>query len=224
VTRNGNARDLPAAGAKEIVGPDQTVPRAAAGSGPDPRGPYGVILRRTWERADWRALSFHARALFLYLRTCPVGGLLGIFRFHPDDAVDDFGFPADAVAPALDELAREGWIRREGRWIWVIDSFATTPGVKLTNRNHRAAVQKALALVPKGLAHAWTRTEGFDPIADDIRDLIPDPIGDPIANGNADRIADHGDGDGDGRPLSDLNAGETTATARQRAGRRGVAR
>jgi hypothetical protein len=214
VPEHGNARGMGSAGAKEIVGPDETVPRAAAGSGPDPRGPYGVILRRMWERPDWRALSFHARALFVYLRTCPAGGLLGVFRFHPDDAADDLGIPAAAVGPALDELDRDGWIERSGRWLFVIDSFSSTPGMSLRNPKHEVAVRRALSLVPKGLAASWERVyvpNGYGN-ANPIANPIPNP--DQNADGMADGMADHGDVDG--RTLKDVNTGGKPATEHDR--------
>jgi hypothetical protein len=145
-----------------------------------------------WERSDWRAMSYHARSLFCYLRTCPVGGQLGIFRFHTDDATDDLGIPSEAVAPALTELEEHGWIVREGRWVWVVDSFATTPGMSLKNQNHRTAVRKALLQVPNGLATAWARAYGLDGYPIPTRD----PIVDPIPNGITDAHTNHGDGDG----------------------------
>jgi hypothetical protein len=167
------------------------------GIDPDPRGHYGVIYRRTWTRPDFKALSFNARAVYVYLRTAPTGSLLGILRVHPADIEDDLGLAADLAARALDELERTGWIQREERWLLINDAFATTPGIVLRNPNHHATIRRALAQVPNTLATEWKRLNRFEP-RDPISDQIGDPIGEPIPDGNGEPMGDHGYVNGDG--------------------------
>jgi hypothetical protein len=167
----------------------------------DRRGPYGVIYRRLWSRADFRGLSFEARALYCDLRTCPAGGLVGIFRFHPDDAHEDLGMGQDAIGRALDELEQGGeWIRRDGRWLWIVNAFATTPNVTLSNEKHAVAVEKALVQVSSRLADEF-RCVYYSP--DRLSDSYPDSPSDSHARAHPDGYLNHvdvnGDGDADGR-------------------------
>jgi hypothetical protein len=127
----------------------------------DGRGPYGAIYRKSWERQDFRMLSYDARALLCYLRTCPAGSLIGIFRFHPDFAHADLGIPADRIEPALRELEESGFIQRHELWLWIVDAVAATPNVSLQNEKHRIAVVKALQQVDDVLAQKFRRNHSF---------------------------------------------------------------
>ena len=181
-----------------VAGPSSRAPR-------DLRGPYGVIYRRLWERPDFVALSFEAHALFVYLRTCPAGELLGIFRFHADDAVDHLRIPRERVEPTLRELENNAFIQRHGRWVWVVDSFESTPQMSVANPNHHPAIRKALDRVPPVLADRWCRLYGFDLISDPIPGAIPDPIRDGRADGLREGMPDHVDRHRDGETDTDTD-------------------
>lgn len=158
-----------------------------------------MIYRRLWGRPDFRSLTFEAKALYCYLRTCPAGGLVGIFRFHPDDAHEDLGMPHAATERALEELEAGGWIRRERRELWIIDAVATTPGISLANPKHRVAIEKALVQVSPVLAEAFRALYGCLP--DTQAQTHPDSQPDAYAEGYPNHVdvdvTVNGDGNGD---------------------------
>lgn len=184
-------------------------------------GPYGVIHRRLWGRPDFRALTFEARALFCYLRTCPAGGLVGIFRFHTDDAVEDLGMPAKKVGTALDELERCSFIRTNGRWLWVIDALETTPGVTLKNGKHCTAVMKALREVPAALAEVFADVYSVRTLTERLADSLPDTLSEASPNAFPNHVdvdvsvtgALDGTGNGDAR-IDERSGGSARAQER----------
>jgi hypothetical protein len=132
--------------------------------------PYGVIHRGLWERPDFAAMPFGARALFPYLRTCPQGGLIGVFRLHDADVVEHLGMPAKQVPAALRDLEEHAFIVRLGKWVWIPDALTTAPGMSPANRNHRRAVEKALQQVPPPLIARFRalHAEWVSPVAPEV--------------------------------------------------------
>jgi hypothetical protein len=128
----------------------------------DGRGPYGVLHRRLWHRADFRALSFEAKAVYCYARTCPAGGLVGIFPLRPEDIRDELGLGVRRAGRALAELEAAGFIRRLRHWVWLLSAFADTPGMRSENPKHRTAALRAVANVPDELAFAFRNLYGFN--------------------------------------------------------------
>lgn len=157
---------------------------STADTAPDVRGSYGVIYRRLWHRSDFRALSFEAKSVYMYAKTCPAGGLVGIFPLRPEDVRDDLGLGLRLAERALRELEAAGFIRRERAWVWIVDALATTPGISTSNQNHTIAAQKALAHVPDNLAEECRNLYR-------LNDPGPIPIGHPIADPIRDGMSDH---------------------------------
>jgi len=148
--------------------------------------PYGTIPRMLWERSDFAALSFEAKALYTYLRTAPQGRALGAFKLHLADVFEHLGLPEQPAARALAELQENGFVQSFPRsWIWVIDTLTSNTPMTPTNRNHRDAVAKGILEVPNDVAHA-------------IRCAYPEWFGDPIAH-----AIPHGLRDGTAKPPTD---------------------
>jgi hypothetical protein len=140
----------------------------------DVRGPYGVLHRRLWHRADFRALSFEAKAVYCYARTCPAGGLVGIFPLRPEDIRDELGLGARRAKRALAELEAAGFIQRVRNWVWLVSAFEDTPGIRRENAKHRTAALKAVAHVPDELAFAFRNLYGLNTEAPTESDTNPD--------------------------------------------------
>jgi hypothetical protein len=137
-------------------------------------------------------MSFNARALFVYLRTCPESGLTGIFRLHLEDVVDELGLAAEDIEPALKELDENAFIVRDvalPRWLWLPGAFSDAPGIFAANPNHRRAAEKWLLRVPPGLAQLFRKTyfaEEPERIPEPFRERIDEPFPVPIAEPYAD--------------------------------------
>ena len=172
--RGGHAGARNGSEAEDTVAQDPATPVVVAGrgSGSDDRGPYGVIFRRLFHRADFRSLSLDAKTVYMYARCCPAGGLVGIFPLRPEDIRDDLGLGVRKAERALVELDEAGFIHRERNWIWIIDSLASTPGISTSNPNHRLAIFKGLANVPDNLALACRKLYGLN-TASEIPSEIP---------------------------------------------------
>lgn len=200
--------------------PGSAASASDAASDPDPRGPYGVVYRRLWHRSDFRALTFEAKAVYLYAKTCAAGGLVGIFTLRPEDVRDDLGLGPKLAERALRELEAAGFIRRHRAWVWIVDALATTPGISTSNRNHVIAAQKALAHVPDNLADACRNLYGLNgggaiPIEDPIADPMPDGMPDHVSVA----VDVAGDGDGDnGSSDGEEQGSSSIERARRRAG------
>jgi len=173
----------------------------------DERGNYGVIRRRLWERHDFAALSYNAKSLYCYLSTCPMGGMLGVFRLHAEDVAEHLGLHAKLFPATLHALQEAGFVRVFGRWVWVVAAFGDTPGMSLNNPNHMKAARKGLEQVPPEIAVEWADLylpkstqpqEELDPIADGMDDAIRDAIVQPVHGGYADQVAVDGAVEGTG--------------------------
>jgi hypothetical protein len=170
VRKNDDARDGDA-GARDGIEADGKVAQP-----PDDRGPYGVIYRRLFHRPDFRALSFEAKVVYMYARCCPAGGLVGILPLRPEDVHDDIGMGVRKAERGLRELEAAGFLQRERNWIWIVDSLASTPGIRTSNPKHRTAIHKALAHVPENLAFKCRNLYG-------LNDPTPIPNAIPNADG-----------------------------------------
>jgi hypothetical protein len=191
VSGDSNARGQATAGAKDDEA-NETLSRGTTAPGPDDlaegvrlKRPFGAIPRDLWQRSDFKGMSFEARALYCYLRTCPEGGLTGIFRLYPEDVEGELGLAVKALSFALDELDGEGFIIRDvalPRWVWIPGAFADAPGIFAANPNHRRAAEKWLLRVPPSWAKAFRETH-FKPFLDPIPEPFPDPIQEPSPEG-----------------------------------------
>ena len=147
------------------------------------RAPFGTISRPLWIRPDFKALTDPpwTRALYVYLKTCPPGDTCaGVFPFHAADAHEDLGVPMAEVEPALCALEDGGFIRRDGRYVWIIDYVTTNPGISLANPKHLIAIKRALSGAPPGLAAEFYRLHKLPP--DTLSDTLPDTQANAYAN------------------------------------------
>src|SRR5262249_24106454 len=110
-------------------------------------------------------------------------------------------------------------IKVSGRWLWIVDATAMTPGFSVNNPNHQRAIATALAEAPADIGIAYkARYCAPAPEVDARADAHPDAHPDAQADARADEHDDHvsvdvtgavdgnGDGSGNGtdppRPLS----------------------
>jgi len=144
------------------------------------RPPFGMIDRTIWDDPRFLSLSYSARGLLIYLKTCPAGaGMTGIFTVRPQEVREHLGLSKKATDKALRDLEAAAWIKTEGRFVWVIDQMRSAPSISMKNPKHRVAAERALSLVPHlKLAREFRDHYGLN---DGDGMGIPYPIGNPMA-------------------------------------------
>lgn len=177
-------------------------------------GDFAAFLRAFFKNGDVHQLSDRA-----FRMLCTLKGLLplaGIGEIYEWELVQCCACQAGEAEAALQELERAkpsgefGWIRREGRVIWIVNGLAHAVGVTPNNRNHRAHVASQLGklakLAPRLVAAFRERYSEFG--GEPTREASP---GDPIRMG----FVSHGDQvDGDGKVVPAVKAEtETSASA-----------
>jgi len=142
------------------------------------RAPFGMIDRTTWDDPRFLSLSYSARVLLIYLKTCPAGaGITGIFTLRHQEVREHLGLSKKKTDEALRNLEDATWIRTEGRFVWVIDQMGSAPSISMKNPKHRVAAERALSLVPHlNLAREFRNYYGLN---DGDGMGIPYPIGYP---------------------------------------------
>lgn len=108
---------------------------------------YGKVHTSFWSSATTRSLSEDARALALYLLTCPHGTIAGVFRLPDGYACEDLQWGAERVQKGFAELLSKGFANRceTTKWVWVTKHLEWNPP---ENPNQRKAVAKIATQVP----------------------------------------------------------------------------
>lgn len=81
---------------------------------------YGKVHMAFWSDPSIRGMSEDARALALYLLTCPHGNLLGLFRLPIAYAADDLQWASERVSKGFTELFGKGFCRRDSSTDWLV--------------------------------------------------------------------------------------------------------
>ena len=87
---------------------------------------YGSFKNTSfWSSSDMRSLSEDARALALYLLTCPHGTIAGVFRLPDGYACEDLQWCSERVSEGFSELFAKGFANRceTTKWVWIRKHF-----------------------------------------------------------------------------------------------------
>ena len=109
------------------------------------RGVYSSLL----DHPDFQALSSSARHVFLTLRISKQAGPAAIFICYRGVVAAQTGLPIPTVERCLGELEQAGWLRTEGRIVWIVNGLRHDPTMRMGNAKHRAAVRRALEELPR---------------------------------------------------------------------------
>lgn len=108
------------------------------------RGVHSALL----DDPDFQRLSTDARLALYTVRLCKQAGPAVIFRYYPALLSAQSGLSPRRLEAALVELEAGRWIAREGVVLWVRNGLRHDPTMRLANRKHRAAVDRAVAELP----------------------------------------------------------------------------
>lgn len=149
---------------------------------------YGRVGRDIWESTTFRAISPEAKLVYLYLKTCRHGNLLGAFVCRPAHVSIDLQYSIERVSKLYSELeSAELW--PDGPGLIVYDD---APGVVfLTNELARDPLGG-----PKQIAGAVSivRSLPFSERVFKVLSLLPDEVGgwaQPIAEVAQQRLSKH---------------------------------
>lgn len=114
------------------------------------RGAYSALV----EDQDFQRLSPPARHVLLTLRLSPQNNAASMFRIYPDILASQTGYVAIDLDAALAELQcspspARPWVFLDGPVLWIRNGLRFDPNINLSNANHRIAVLRALAGLPK---------------------------------------------------------------------------
>lgn len=109
------------------------------------RGTYSALL----DDPDWQWLTAKARLVFLTARLCKQCGPASIFRYYPEMLSVQSGLTVKDIEAALRELEENDWIRREGVILWLRNGLRHDPNMRLTNKDHRKSVERAISELPR---------------------------------------------------------------------------
>ena len=113
------------------------------------RGTYRGVYSSLFEDPDYQVLSPEARLCLLTARQCRQAGPAAIFVCYPAVLASQTGLTNDKVDAALSELETAGWIVREGLVLWVKNGLRYDPSMRLADKKHRRAVERAVSELPK---------------------------------------------------------------------------
>jgi hypothetical protein len=108
---------------------------------------YGKVHTSFWTSQTTRTMSEDARALAMYLLTCPHGTISGAFRLPDGYVCDDLQWSAERVNATLSELLSKGFANRceTTKWIWIIKHFEWN---KPENPNQLKSAKKIAESIP----------------------------------------------------------------------------
>lgn len=113
------------------------------------RGVYRSVYCRIQEAPEYLALTSRARFVLLSARLSKEAGIACIWSCFPETLARLTGYDLRHITTALDELDMAGWTRREGSLLWIVNGLRYDPNVNLANPNHRTAVERRLADLPR---------------------------------------------------------------------------
>ena len=93
------------------------------------RGVYSSLL----DHPDFQALSPSARHVFLTLRISKQAGPAAIFVCYREVLAQQTGLPMRQVERCLAELEQAGWLRMEGRIVWIVNGLRHDPTMRMAN-------------------------------------------------------------------------------------------
>jgi hypothetical protein len=113
------------------------------------RGLYRGVYSSLPDDPDFQRLTPHARLVFLVARVCSQAGPAAIFRYYPELLMVQTGLRGAVLETSLQELERENWIYREGPILWIRNGLRHDPTMRLSDRKHRKAVERAVECLPR---------------------------------------------------------------------------
>lgn len=158
------------------------------------RGEYAAIHEAIVDDPDFKKLSPAAKCCWYTLRLMLGASGIALLRASRIILADSTGLAASDLHPALNELVDGKWLIVQGDVLWLRNALRHNPTLTLTNDNHRKAIMKHLAGLPRlevvnafatyygfaapfvGLAVAWD-SERYP--TNGIPHPIPHPIPDP---------------------------------------------
>lgn len=86
---------------------------------------YGKVHTSFWTSQTTRTMSEDARAMAIYLLTCPHGTISGAFRLPDGYVCDDLQWTPERVNSTLIELLNKGFANRceTTKWVWIYKHF-----------------------------------------------------------------------------------------------------
>ena len=108
---------------------------------------YGKVFSSFWTSQTIRTLSEDARAMAIYLITCPHGTISGAFRLPDGYVCDDLQWSSERVNLTLIELLHKGFCNRceTTKWLWINKHFDWN---KPENPNQFKSAAKIVELIP----------------------------------------------------------------------------
>jgi hypothetical protein len=98
---------------------------------------------------EYDALSANAAAIWWALKCAPETGMTGIFPVFADQLSQRSKVPAEWVAGAMQELVEGGWIKTEGRWVWIRNHLRYDPSYRPDNPKHVTGLLERMAGLPR---------------------------------------------------------------------------
>ena len=112
---------------------------------------YGKVYTAFWQDPSIRAMPEDARALALYLLTCPHANSIGLFRAPDAYVADDMQWPIERVSKGFRDLSESGFIVRENGTGWLaIANYLKWN--RFENRNVAVGAMSIFENAPEGAA------------------------------------------------------------------------
>lgn len=108
---------------------------------------YGKVHTSFWTSQTTRTMSEDARAMAMYLLTCPHGTISGAFRLPDGYVCDDLQWTPERVKSTLIELLDNGFANRceTTKWVWIHKHFEWN---KPENPNQFKSAKKIAESIP----------------------------------------------------------------------------
>jgi len=156
----------------------------------DRRGTYRGIYSSLLDTLEFQALSSTARHIFLTMRLCSQNNAASIFRLYEGTLAEQTGYPVTEIRSALEELAagEDPWIAYQTGLIWIKNGLRYDPSMRLSDKKHLVAVQRALSALPRcelvvKFCDYYKIARPFDgPGRTHTQSGTPSPIPNPIPN------------------------------------------
>lgn len=144
------------------------------------RGTYRSISRVIIDGPDFRKLSACARHVFLTLKIAfgPCGVEVYYLPSLASDLAQWTGYDTPTLAPAIQELMDNDWLRVEDNVVWIVDQLRFDPGFNAANVNHQKSVRLHVLGLPRlGIVRAFiNRYRDYFPDADSLSNAYPETM------------------------------------------------